>query len=198
VNWDEFIKAAGPRILKIARGKLWLTGFVSFQYGTLSMDCKPHKSIIATLERYGLMERVLKGLSNPLDRVQDKDKEQDKDKDKETDKEQDKEGGAGETAITALPEHIQTPELIAATADWLDYKRERREPYKRTGLRNFFSHLANAVEERGERPVIDSLRKAMASGWKGWDHADSRGSPGRTADDPRGTKAAMQAYLNGS
>jgi hypothetical protein len=197
VDWDVFIKAAGPRILKIARGKLWLTGFVAFQYGSLSPDCKPHRSVITTLERYGLLERVTQGLSNPLDTVQDKDKDQDKDK--ETDKEKDPEGGVGETKpVPELPPSIRTPEMTDAVGEWLKYKAERREQYKPTGLKAFYSHLSGSVAQHGEDVIISRIRKAMASGWKGWDHADSRGSPGRPADDPRGTKAAMNAYLNGS
>ena len=196
VDWSAFIKAAGDRIVTIAKGKLWLAGFIYFQYGTLSQECNPHRSVIATLEKHNLYGRVLEGYLNPTSRVQDKDQ------DKEQDKEQVKEGGVGETKPPpptlppTLPPSIRTDAMCEAVTDWLAYKRERRESYKPTGLKAFYGHLAASVGQHGEAAIIDRMRKAMASGWKGWDHADTRGSPAAT-DVPRTKSGAEILPLRG-
>lgn len=113
-------------------------------------------------------------------------------------KERIKEGKKGDTPLppVELPPSVRTERLAAAVAEWLAYKRERREAYKPTGLKAFLAHLSAAVARHGEASVIARLEKAMASGWKGWDH-DSRGSPAPAApaDDPRGNFAAANRYL---
>lgn len=38
--------------------KIWIAGFVEFQYGELSEKCIPHKKIISLLEKYDLLHRV--------------------------------------------------------------------------------------------------------------------------------------------
>jgi hypothetical protein len=65
-------------------------------------------------------------------------------------------------------------------------------------LKKFLTGLASAVALHGEATIIAKFDKAMSSGWKGWDFADStpRGSPLFDKDDPRGVTAAMDAYLN--
>jgi hypothetical protein len=189
VDWDGFLKSSGDRIHVIARGKWWLPGFIPFQYGTLSPECNAHKPVIAALEKYSLTERVNEPFKYPSGRVQDKDQDKDTDKDKE------KEGGVGETKPTpALPPSIRTEAMEEAVKDWLAYKRERRESYKPTGLKAFYGHLSTAVATHGEVAIIERIKKAMASGWKGWDHVDSRGSP-NSADDPRGNFNAAHQYL---
>jgi len=67
---DEAILAdfAG-RVEKINGDKLWIVRFVEFQYGVLKEDVKPHKPVINTLSRYGLLERVMEGLSKGYPRV---------------------------------------------------------------------------------------------------------------------------------
>jgi uncharacterized protein YdaU (DUF1376 family) len=108
------------------------------------------------------------------------------------------ESGSKRRVEASLPDDLRTPALLAVVDDWLSYKRERGEAYKPTGLKNYYGHLANAVATHGEATIIARLRKAMASGWVGWDHADAsstRGSPGRTADDPRGNLALRERLL---
>lgn len=79
VDWDSLIKSAGDRIEVIKKGKLYLTGFISFQYGpSLSESCNAHKHVIGLLHRHGL-GRVLEGLIIPSRRDQDKDKDKDTD-----------------------------------------------------------------------------------------------------------------------
>lgn len=85
VDWDALFLAAGPRIEGLAKGKAYLTGFISYQYGTLSSDCNAHKPVFSSLKKHGLDLRVLEGYPKGSQRVQDKDKDKDKDK----------EGGSG-------------------------------------------------------------------------------------------------------
>ena len=82
-----------------------------------------------------------------------------------------------------LPPSIRTEAMQSAVDDWLAYKRERREGYKPTGLRNFLSSLSGSVAVHGEAAIIAKLRRAMAQGWRGWDFADPppRGSPAMPA-----------------
>lgn len=77
----------GEQFEKLPDGKIFVTGFCDFQYGTLSEDCKPHRPVIQKLKKYDLYERVLKGFRKGIENLQEKDKE--KEKDKETDKEKD-------------------------------------------------------------------------------------------------------------
>lgn len=86
VEWDKLFEAAEDRIEPLKRGKLWLTRFCDFQYGKLTEACRPHRPIIALLQKYGLLERVLEGYQNTTNtpKEKEKEKEQDKDKDKET------------------------------------------------------------------------------------------------------------------
>lgn len=58
-------------------------------------------------------------------------------------------------------------DLLSAVNDWLSYKRERREAYKPTGLRNLFSQLRKAADEHGEAAVAEVIRNSMSSGYQG-------------------------------
>jgi hypothetical protein len=94
------LKRFGDRIIRLPSGKLWLTKFISFQYGKLSRDCRPHAHVFAALERHGIdletvsqasqfkrsPDRVSDNVSNRLsDSRQEKEEVQDKDKEEEKD-----------------------------------------------------------------------------------------------------------------
>jgi hypothetical protein len=81
------------RVESVVKGKLWLVGFIPFQYGTLSDECRPHKPVASLLEKYGLLERYQKGIDTLKDK--DKDKAQDKDQEQDTEKEQEERGCGG-------------------------------------------------------------------------------------------------------
>lgn len=115
---------------------------------------------------------------------------------KEKKERREKKGDTPLPPVFVLPPSIRTDSMNAAVAEWLTYKAERRETYKPTGLKNFLGQISNAVAMHGEAMIIAKLQKAMASGWKGWDFADSapRGSPS-VADDPRNNKATLAMVL---
>ena len=62
-------------IEKVSDGEYRLTGFIEFQYGKLSEDCKPHKQVLSLLEKH-----LSKGYAKGIVTLQDKDKDKDKDK----------------------------------------------------------------------------------------------------------------------
>lgn len=61
-------------------GDIFVIDFIKFQYGTLSENCKPHKSVIEKLKKYNLYERVLKGYGKGLETLEEKEQEQYKEK----------------------------------------------------------------------------------------------------------------------
>lgn len=104
---------------------------------------------------------------------QEKEKEQEQDKDKEQ-------------MLSPLPplqgmgKHLQD-----SFSQWLSYKRERREPYKPTGLQALESQVRNNANVYGEDAVANLIQECMANGWRGiiWDrlHQGRSGkSPGMT------------------
>lgn len=109
-----------------------------------------------------------------------------------------KKGNKGDTPQppVVLPPSIRTDAMEAAVAEWMAYKAERGERYKPMGLKKFLTQLSSAVALHGEASIIAKFDKAMSSGWKGWDFADStpRGSP-LFPEDPRGNFNAAHQYL---
>lgn len=61
IDFNAFLGAVNSdkvRIEKFGTDKIWVTGFVEFQYGELSEKCIPHKKIISLLVKYELIDRV--------------------------------------------------------------------------------------------------------------------------------------------
>lgn len=78
VNTDKI-----NRIEKFGADKIFIPGFIAFQYGELTESCKPHRPIISLLKKYDLYERVLKGYQKGIETLEEKEKEQEKEKEKE-------------------------------------------------------------------------------------------------------------------
>ena len=55
--------------------------------------------------------------------------------------------------------------------DWLNYKKERKEAYKSTGLKSLLTEIENRVKRHGEQAVAEVIRLSMANNWCGiiWD-----------------------------
>jgi len=61
-----------------------------------------------------------------------------------------------------IPEAINTPEARAALAEWLDYKRSRREGYKKAG------HLNGLLKDYTDPAALcRDIRHSIGSGYKG-------------------------------
>lgn len=78
-------------------------------------------------------------------------------------------------------EYIGDKEIDAAIDEWLQYKRERREAYKPTGLKAFLTTIRKAVDQNGKKSVIEAIHTSMANGWKGLFFKPATGSPGTGA-----------------
>lgn len=78
LNKDEAVVLFDGRIRPMDEKYWYIPGFVSFQFGELSEDSRPHKSIIELIKKY----RVSKGYKLRVqDTLKDKDKDSGKDKD---------------------------------------------------------------------------------------------------------------------
>ena len=68
--------------------------------------------------------------------------------------------------VTAEPVEF-VGELGDAFADWIAYKKERRETYKETGYRNLVSQVRNAAANYGDAAVAEVIRNSIASRYQG-------------------------------
>ena len=77
--------------------------------------------------------------------------------------------GAGER--TPDPAERFNEPVRSAVRDWLNYKKERKEAYKSTGLKSFLTEIENRVKRHGEQAVAEVIRLSMANNWRGiiWD-----------------------------
>lgn len=65
---DVSFECFKDRVIHFEDDKLWIKGFVEFQYGALSESCKPHKTVITLLRKRGIDPQNLtlcKGYENP-------------------------------------------------------------------------------------------------------------------------------------
>lgn len=84
----EALRVFADRVAVLPSGKWHLLKFVEFQFGELSLACKPHKSIIGLLEKHGLAGQF-KGYPYPLDTLQEKEQEQEQEQEQEKDQDKD-------------------------------------------------------------------------------------------------------------
>lgn len=85
------------QIEKLPNGKIWLTGFINFQYGKLSEKSPAHIPVFKSIEKNNLKDRVYNRVSNTL---------MEKEKEMEEDKEEEVKGVQGENYITVDDEKI--------------------------------------------------------------------------------------------
>ncbi|MEO5367895.1 MAG: hypothetical protein H7831_16345 [Magnetococcus sp. WYHC-3] len=83
VNWDGLRKSANGNIEVLKNGKWFLPDFVSFQYGELKEECRPHAHYLSLLEHHGLKERVSKGYPKGIHTLKEKEKEIELEKEEE-------------------------------------------------------------------------------------------------------------------
>lgn len=113
VGADDLVKFSYR--LEFIGEKIFVSDFIEFQYGELSEKCKPHQKVIATLKKYGLIDRVSKGYVYPLQRVQEEDKE--KEEEKETDKEKDL--GKSENPLPEVTMPARQPITQEMVGEWM-------------------------------------------------------------------------------
>ncbi len=96
--------------------------------------------------------------------------QQEKERNKEIREEELKERKKRTPPAVDLAERYREP-VLSAARDWLDYKRERGEGYKPTGLKSLLTQIDNRIALHGEQAVADVIRLSMSNGWRGiiWD-----------------------------
>jgi len=130
--------AMSKQVVQLDCGKWWLSDFVSFQYGSLSESCPPHRKVLHVLKGYR------KGNGTLLDRVQDK----------EEDKEKDKEGGPGgdRKAKAAAPADAEQSLFVAFVKAY---------PGRSRGVRSEFDNFRK--HHKDWRDCINLLMPALES-----------------------------------
>jgi hypothetical protein len=88
----DILELFGDRVRQISQTKLWLPGFIEFQYGTLNPKNRVHNSVLKILKKYNLptispIDDPSMTLASPIDGLKDKDKDKVKDKEKDKDRE---------------------------------------------------------------------------------------------------------------
>jgi len=116
ISLSDFLNAVNadrhdnPRVEMYGKDKIFITGFVEFQYGQLSESCVPHRKIISLLKKYNILDRVYIPYTKGTDTLKEK-------KGKEEDKEEDKdERGSGGKQIRrpALKGNQETQQELKA------------------------------------------------------------------------------------
>jgi hypothetical protein len=158
VDWDKLIELAGVRIEQLQSGKLWLSRFISFQYGKLSEECNAHRPVFASLEKHQLLSRVAEGYVMATGSHIDKDKDKDKEK----------EGGVGETK----GKRFKAPTVDEVAAHCLERKNG-------IDAEEFVAHYESNgwVQGTAKKPVRDW--KACIVTWEKNAKKNQRGSPSR-------------------
>jgi hypothetical protein len=80
------------------------------------------------------------------------------------DKREEKEDVRGNTITPLSP---FTGLLDEKVQEWLQYKKERRQTYKPTGLKNLFALIKKNAEEYGDEAVIGVIDRSISSNWNG-------------------------------
>lgn len=102
-------------------GSRWfIPDFIPFQYGALSLQCLPHRSILNLLEKHKIERTVIEGYRKGISTL--KEKEEDKEEEEEEEKEGDSKEKKPEDLLAAWNEGI--PEGLRA-AKGLNPERER-------------------------------------------------------------------------
>lgn len=72
---------------------------------------------------------------------------------------------------TLVEQRSLSAPLKAKVLEWLQYKRERKELYKPTGLKSFLTEMENKAREYAEGDIISLINECMANNWRGiiWD-----------------------------
>lgn len=88
--------------------------------------------------------------------------------DKKEGKKEDKKEKENECSISPpSPSELFSGDLLSAVADWLTYKKEKRQSYQPTGLRSLFSQLRKAADQYGDAAVVEVIRNSIASNYAG-------------------------------
>lgn len=75
-----------------------------------------------------------------------------------------------------------TGKMLDKVNEWLQYKQERRQSYKPTGLAALYKQLQNEAEKHGENFVISVIDKSIVNNWQGLFFDGSKATETQTDD----------------
>lgn len=80
--------------------------------------------------------------------------------------------------------------------DWLDYKWERKEPYKETGFKSLMTRIEKYTKKFGEEKMIELIDECMASNYKGiiFEKLDKQNLPNKTKSEREKLKKFDNAH----
>jgi hypothetical protein len=117
VTREAVLAALGGRVVRLSDEKLFIPGFIRYQYGNLNPANRAHLSVIQLLEQSGISPTEL-APSKPLPRGIQGDKDKDKDKEKDNVLE----GGTGGTYAPGFgyvaPAHVTREGVAECMAEW--------------------------------------------------------------------------------
>lgn len=155
LDWDELIEAAGERIARLSNDKLWLSRFISFQYGELSVDCVPHRAVLQNLGKYANTETIIQEYIKGCPTLKDKDKDK-------TRKGIAKGKPRIESQDIPVPEGWNTGDMLKAIQDWLAFKAKRGESYKDA------SYLGRKIAEFGSPAAfVAAVNSSIGNNYSG-------------------------------
>jgi uncharacterized phage protein (TIGR02220 family) len=157
------LKVFGERVIVLDNGKVLLTNFVSFQYGTLSRDCRPHQNIIRAIEKHGVSSLVdghpdFIASETPTSQIPYA-KGIQRDKEKEKEKEEDKEQDMDKETVPVPP---RSPE--AELLDHLNKTADRHFRHTPENLKLIRSRLSSVDDDK---PGVLKMIDRMAAKWRG-------------------------------
>lgn len=94
-------------------------------------------------------------------------KEKEGEKEGEGEKEREKENDSSPPIVPPDGLAALSPALQSAVEDWLQYKAEKREPYKPQGLKSLVTEAKNNADRYGDAAVIELIRQCMSNNWRG-------------------------------
>ena len=159
----ETLTEMGKQVMEIDGGKLWVTDFVSFQYGELKESCRPHNAVIRCLKGYRKGSNTLFNLYSKGYKTKTRTKT----------KTSEEEGGAGEgTQEDAKPEPLSSPfipanfcktELETRLATWC------RKQYRWGETRKWAEKMIAMLREIATRDDLPQEAKDIGEARKcGW------------------------------
>lgn len=143
----------------------------------------------------GTNEKTQKNPNNPvgfyITQKTETSQEQEKEKDKEQDKEKDRnsippKSPRGDASLKKALEERNIPEPIKAElCKWFQYKKERKETYKPTGLVSFLTTVENKCAVYSQEDIISLMEESMANGWRGiiWKNLAGKEKPREKAPE---------------
>lgn len=96
-----------------------------------------------------------------------KEKEGEKEGEGEREKEREKENDSAPPIVPPDGLPSLSPALRGAVEDWMQYKAEKREPYKPQGVKMLISEVRNNADRYGDAAVIELIRQCMSNNWRG-------------------------------